>query len=60
LMGVEKGVVIERVELGQDDVEGGEVVTVHVRVARRGRGRCGVCQRRCPGYDSGHGRRRWC
>ncbi len=59
LMGVEKRVVIERVEMGQDDVEGGDVVTVHVRVARRGRGRCGVCQRRCPGYDSGHGRRRW-
>src|SRR5690349_9958612 len=23
------------------------------------RGRCGVCRRRCPGYDRGQGRRRW-
>ena len=22
-------------------------------------GRCGVCRRRCRGYDGGHGRRRW-
>lgn len=53
LIGVEKNVVIERVEFDEEDV-----VTVHVRLPRRGRRRCGVCQRRCPGYDAG-GRRRW-
>src|SRR4029450_2456930 len=26
---------------------------------RAERGRCGVCRRRCPGYDQGQGRRRW-
>ena len=31
------------------------------RCARAGgeRRRCGVCRRRCPGYDEGEGRRRW-
>ncbi|MHB1064659.1 MAG: ISL3 family transposase [Georgenia sp.] len=55
LIGVEQGVVVERVEIGDED----DVVTVHVRTSRRGRGRCGVCRRRCPGYDAGDGRRRW-
>jgi transposase len=30
-----------------------------VRPTRSRRGRCGLCQRRCPGYDQGDGRRRW-
>lgn len=30
-----------------------------MRPRKRFRGRCGVCGRRCPGYDQGEGRRRW-
>src|SRR3978361_1974892 len=29
------------------------------RAVWRERGRCGVCRRRCPGFDLGEGRRRW-
>jgi len=36
-----------------------EALVVHVRPVSRQRGRCGVCRRRCPGYDAGGGRRRW-
>ncbi|MCA1699149.1 MAG: ISL3 family transposase [Actinobacteria bacterium] len=36
----------------------GEVV-VAVRPNWRERDRCGVCRRRCPGFDLGEGRRRW-
>jgi transposase len=39
-------------------IEDGDVV-VCVRPRARERGRCGVCRRRCPGYDWGEGRRRW-
>jgi transposase len=54
LLGVEK-TTVERVEF---DPEQGRVIG-HVAPARRERGRCGVCRRRCPGYDHGEGRRRW-
>ena len=32
---------------------------VACRLRRGTRRRCGRCQRRCPGYDTGEGRRRW-
>ncbi len=54
LLGVEK-TTIERVEF--DEEQG--VLVAHVRPVRWQRGRCGVCRRRCPGYDGGDGRRRW-
>ena len=54
LLGVE-GTVIEGVEFDED----AQVVVAHVRPVSRQRGRCGVCRRRCPGYDGGSGRRRW-
>jgi transposase len=54
LLGVEK-TVIERVEYDED----AQVLVAHVRPTSRQRGRCGLCQRRCPGYDAGPGRRRW-
>lgn len=54
ILGVEK-TVVEAVEF--DDVEG--CVVVSVRPMSRARSRCGMCQRRCPGYDNGPGRRRW-
>jgi transposase len=34
-------------------------VTVAVRPKVSASGRCGVCGRRCPGFDRGPGRRRW-
>ena len=52
LLGVEKGTV-ERVEYDDD------VLVAHVRAHRWQQRRCGLCRRRCPGYDSGQGRRRW-
>jgi len=54
LLGVEK-TVIERVEFDQD----AELLVAHVRPTRRAGSRCGVCERRSPGYDTGQGRRRW-
>jgi transposase len=53
LLGV-KAVVVEDVYCGDE----GEVV-VAVRPKWRERDRCGVCRRRCPGFDMGAGRRRW-
>ena len=54
LLGVEK-TVVEKVEYDDD----GGVLVARVRPASRARNRCGVCGKRCPGYDSGTGRRRW-
>ena len=54
LLGVEK-TVIE----GADFEERDGVLVVRVRPSRGARGRCGVCRRRCGGYDRGEGRRRW-
>jgi len=41
-----------------DFAEGG-VLVVAVRPGWPERSRCGICRRRCPGYDEGEGRRRW-
>lgn len=54
VLGVEK-TVVEGVEF--DAVN--RSVVVAVRPTSRTRSRCGVCRRRCPGYDAGQGRRRW-
>jgi transposase len=54
LLGVEK-TVVERVDF--DEAEG--VLVASVRPGRGQRRRCGICRRRCPGYDQGAGRRRW-
>ncbi len=53
LLGVER-TVVEGVELDGD----GSLV-VCVRPDWRVRRRCGICRRRCPGYDGGESRRRW-
>ncbi|MCA1680449.1 MAG: ISL3 family transposase [Actinobacteria bacterium] len=53
LLGLRRAV-IEDVWMGGE----GEVV-VAVRPAWRERDRCGVCRRRCPGFDLGGGPRRW-
>lgn len=52
LLGVQD-TVVEDIDWDGDDL------VVEVRVSRRRRGRCGICGRRCPGYDAGKGRRRW-
>ncbi|MGH2500000.1 MAG: transposase family protein, partial [Candidatus Limnocylindria bacterium] len=54
VFGVEHSV-IEDVRF--DEEEG--VLIASVRPKRRERGRCGICRRKCPRYDAGHGRRRW-
>ena len=55
LLGVENKTVLESVEFDQDE----ELLVARVRPTSRARGRCGLCGRRCPGYDGGEGRRRW-
>ena len=54
LVGVE-GAVIQHVWF---DEQAGAVV-VAARPRKHLQGRCGVCGRRCPGFDRGEGRRRW-
>lgn len=54
VLGIEKSV-LESVEFDEDS----SVVVARVRPQSRQRGRCGICQRRCPGFDLGAGRRRW-
>jgi transposase len=59
LVGVEKATV-ERVEFADEDADESELrVVVHVRVHKGERHRCGRCERRCPRYDGGEGRRWW-
>ena len=53
LLGLRRAVV-EDVRTGN---EGGVIVSV--RPSWRERDRCGICRRRCAGYDLGEGRRRW-
>ncbi len=54
LLGLVKAVV-ESVEFDDD----GECIVVSVRPRKGAKRRCGRCQKRCPGYDQGDGRRRW-
>lgn len=54
LLGLEN-TVLEAVEVDDDT----NVIVVHARPSASRRGRCGICQRRSPGYDAGDGRRRW-
>ena len=53
LLGLQR-TVVEDVRTGSEGA-----VIVSVRPSWRERDRCGVCRRRCPGYDLGEGRRRW-
>ncbi len=53
LLGLVK-VVMEGVEFDEDE----PAVVVSVRPRKATKRRCGVCGKRCPGYDQGHGRRR--
>ncbi len=49
------GAVVEGVELELPT----NTLVVWVRVGWRDRDRCGICRRRCPGFDLGRGRRRF-
>jgi transposase len=53
LLGLQR-VVVEDVWIGDE-----QEIVVAVRPGSRERDRCGVCRRRCPGFDLGEGRRRW-
>jgi transposase len=55
VLGVERGVIIERVEVEPDSDD----IVIVCRLRRARASRCGECGRRCPGYDQGDGRRRW-
>ncbi len=55
VLGVERGVIIERVDTEPDTDD----IVVRCRLRRGRASRCGECGRRCPGYDQGDGRRRW-
>ncbi len=47
------GMVVEGVDIELD------MLIIRVRPRRSERRRCGVCRKRCRGYDQGEGRRRW-
>ncbi|MGH2884920.1 MAG: ISL3 family transposase [Solirubrobacteraceae bacterium] len=53
LLGIDRAVV-EGVEI---DADGALIIAVRPKAVERDR--CGVCRRRCPGFDLGEGRRRW-
>ena len=55
MFGVENSTVIDGVEFEDE----GESIVVSVRPRKGATRRCGLCQRRCPRYDHGEGRRRW-
>lgn len=61
MLGVESGTVIDGIGWEENPGLDGEpemTVVARVRVHKRRAGRCGICGRRCPGYDQGE-RRRW-
>lgn len=58
MLGVEK-TVVEHVGIEESDSGDGLMVVARVRPYQSVSGRCGVCGRRCRGYDVGGGRRRW-
>ncbi len=55
MFGVVKSTVIDGVEF-EDETES---IVVSVRPRKGAKQRCGMCQRRCPRYHHGEGRRRW-
>ncbi len=55
VLGVEKSTVIDRLDLDEE----AKIAVFTVRVRKGAKRRCGLCQRRCPGYDQGEGQRRW-
>jgi transposase len=58
LVGVDRRIVIEDVEFGEED-DGAELVVVRVRARSSASRRCGRCHTKAPLYDRGEGSRRW-
>jgi transposase len=59
LLGCEN-TVIEDIGWQEDECGGAALhLVVQVRPQKRFARRCGICGRKCPGYDRGRGRRRW-
>ena len=56
IAGVNK-MVVENVEV--EDSENDPTLIIKVRPTRKDSCRCGICGRKCSGYDQGNGRRRW-
>jgi len=56
-LGVERAIV-ESIWWENEDTPSAQLI-VEVRLRAQDRSRCPQCGRRCPGYDSGNGRRRW-
>lgn len=56
IAGVNK-MVVENVEI--EDMENDPTLIFRVRPTRKDSCRCGICGRKCSGYDQGNGRRRW-
>ena len=54
LLGVER-TVVDQVVFDEED----EVIVASVRPRKGAKRRCGICSKRCPGYDQGEGPRRW-
>ena len=54
LLGIDHAV-IEVVTFDEEE----QLLIAQVRPSRTRAGRCGVCSKRCPGYDQGSGKRRW-
>ena len=51
---------VEHTCIGKIEFDGDEQLLVaHVRASGTMRRRCGLCDRRCKGYDQGEGRRTW-
>ena len=51
--------VVEKTVIETMEMDGDGVLVFSVRATGSMRHRCGRCQRRCPRYDLGDGRRRW-
>ena len=49
--------VVENVEI--ESAETNPIVIISARPTKRDSSRCGICGKKCSGYDQGNGRRRW-
>jgi len=58
LLGLSKAV-IESVDLEENCQGDIERLVVSIRPTKSARSRCGLCRRKCRGYDQGKGRRQW-
>lgn len=52
-----KRMVVENVEI--ENPETNPTIIISVRPTKRDSCRCGICGKKCSGYDKGNGRRRW-